>query len=91
MPGVLREHRGKQVPRLPAKRKNQTFYTMREGSLLLHMDSGETVLVNTVDYNISKYSERDYTRGLLSQKLHYKIALPNLRNLVNIVRTKCRC
>ena len=52
------------------------------------MAAGETVLVNTVDYNISKYSERDYTRGLLSQKLHYKIALPNHRNLVKIVKDK---
>ena len=34
-----------------------------------NMAARETVLVNTVEHNISKYSERDYTRALLARKL----------------------
>ena len=49
------------------------------------MAAGETVLVNTVDYNISKYSEREYTRAILAQKLQQKIALPSHRYLVKVV------
>ena len=53
------------------------------------MAAGEgTVLLNTVDHNISKYSERDYTRALLAHKLQYKIALPSHRHLVIIVEDK---
>ena len=48
----------------------------------------ETVLVNSVYYNISKYSDRNYTRDLLAQNLQYKIALPSHRHLVNIVEDK---
>ena len=52
------------------------------------MSAGETVLVNTVDYNISKYSEREYTRAILAQKLQQKIALPSHRYLVKVVEDK---
>ena len=52
------------------------------------MAAGDTMLVNTVDYNISKYSKRDYTRDLLALKLQYKIALPSHRHLVKIVGDK---
>ena len=56
------------------------YYDMAEGE--------ETVLLNTVDHNKSKYCERDYTRDLLARKLHYKIALPSHRHLVKIVEDK---
>ena len=49
------------------------------------MAVGETVIVNTVYYNISKYSEREYARYLLARKIQYKIALPSHRHLVKIV------
>ena len=52
------------------------------------MAAGEMLLVNTVEFNTSKYSERDYTRALLSQKLQYKIAFPSHRHLVKIVEDK---
>ena len=52
------------------------------------MAAGETVLVNTVDYNASKYSKCEYTRALLSQKLQYRIALPSHRHLLKIVEDK---
>ena len=46
------------------------------------------VLFNTVHYNISKYSECDYTRYLLAQKLQYKIAFPIHRHPVKILKDK---
>ena len=52
------------------------------------MSAGETVLINTVDHNISKYSECDYTRTLLAQNLQYKIALPSHRHPVKIIENK---
>ena len=52
------------------------------------MAAGDTVLINNVDYNISKYSDRDYTRDLLAQKLQYKIYLPIDKHLVKIVENK---
>ena len=52
------------------------------------MAAGETVLVNTVDQNISKYSEHDYTRDLLAQNIQYKIALPIHRHLLKIIEDK---
>ena len=52
------------------------------------MAEGGTLLVSTIDYNISKYSECDYTRDLLAQNLQYKIALPSHRHLVQIVEDK---
>ena len=52
------------------------------------MAAGEMVIVNTVEYNTSKCSERDYTIVLLARKLQYKIALPSHRHLVKIVEDK---
>ena len=52
------------------------------------MDAGETVLLNNVDHNKSKYSKRDYNRALLESKPEYKIALPSHRHLVKIVGDK---
>ena len=46
------------------------------------------MLVNTVEYKTSKYSERNYTRALLVRKLQYKIALPSHRHLVKIIEDK---
>ena len=52
------------------------------------MAAGEMVLVNTVEHNIFKYSERDYTRALLARKLQYKISLPSHRHLVKTLEDK---
>ena len=52
------------------------------------MAAGETVFVNTVEFNTSKYSEREYTRNLLERKLQHKIALPIRTHLVKIVEDK---
>ena len=52
------------------------------------MAAGEMVLINSVDHNISKYSEHNYNRDLLARKLHYKIALPSHRHLVKTVEDK---
>ena len=52
------------------------------------MAVGDTVLLNTVDHNKSKYSKCDYTRDFLARKLQYKIALPSHRHLVKIVEDK---
>ena len=65
-----------------------SFTQYERGIFYFDMAAGETVLVNTVDYNISQYSERDYTRDLLARKLQYKIALPIHRHIVNIVEDK---
>ena len=47
-----------------------------------NMAAGETVILNTVDHNISKYYKREYTMDLLARKLKYKIALSSHRHLV---------
>ena len=52
------------------------------------MAAGETVLINTVDYDIYKYYKREYTRALLPRNLQYKIALPVHRHLVKIIEDK---
>ena len=49
--------------------KIRSFTKCKRGLFYSDMAAGETVLVNTVDHNISKYSERDYTRDLLVRKL----------------------
>ena len=65
------------------------YFTQCERVLFYsNMAAGDTVLTNTVDYNISKYSDRDYTRDLLAQKLQYKIYLPIDKHLVKIVENK---
>ena len=71
------------------KKGNIKSFTQCERCLFYSkMAAGETLIVNTVDYNISKYPERDYTRDLLTQKLQYKIDLPSHRHLVKIVEDK---
>ena len=52
------------------KGKIISFTQCEMGLFYSDMDAGETVLVNTVYYNISKYSKRNYTRYLLAQKQH---------------------
>ena len=64
------------------KGKSRSFTQCERGVFYSNMAVVETVLINTVDYNISKYSERDYTKDLHALKLHYKIALPSHRHLV---------
>ena len=49
--------------------KIRSFTKCERGLFYSDMSAGKTVLVNTVEHNISKYSERDYTRALLVQKL----------------------
>ena len=46
------------------------------------------MLVNTVEFNTSKYSECDYNKTLLAKKLQYIIALPSHRHLIKIVEDK---
>ena len=46
-----------------------SFTQCERGLLYSDMAAGETVLINTVDHNISKYSEHDYIMYLLAQKL----------------------
>ena len=70
------------------KGKIRSFTQCEWGLFYSVMAVGETVLVNTVDYNISKYSKRDCIRALLARKLQYKIALPRHRHLVKIVKDK---
>ena len=66
-------------------------FTQCERSLFYsNMAAGEMVLINSVDHNISKYSEHNYNRDLLARKLHYKIALPSHRHLVKIVEDKVK-
>ena len=52
------------------------------------MATGGGIILNNVDHNTYKYSERKYTRYLLARKLQYKIVLPGHRNLVKIVEEK---
>ena len=52
-------------------------------------DETATVLVNTVVYNQSKFSPRDYFKALDAKKLHSNIALPSHWSMQNIV-TSCR-
>ena len=70
------------------KEEVRSLTQCERGLFYSDMDVGETVLLNTVDYNISKYSEHDYTRALMERKLQYKIALPSHRHLVKIVEDK---
>ena len=64
--------------------KIRYFTKCEMGILYYDLAAGETVLLNTVDFSISKYSERNYTMALLSQKLQYKISLPIYRHLVKL-------
>jgi hypothetical protein len=45
-----------------------------------------TVLVNTVDDNKSRYTNRDYQRALLARKLQNTIGRPSTKSYVNIVK-----
>ena len=66
----------------------RSFTQCERGIFYSDMDAGEMILLNTVDHNKSKHSERDYTRDLLARKLQYKTALPSHRNLVKIEEDK---
>ena len=46
-----------------------------------------TVLVNTVDYNKSKYSSRDYSRAVNARKLQYIIGGPSYDHFRQILRS----
>ena len=66
----------------------RSFTQCERGLFYSDMAAGETLLLNTVDHNISKHSERNYTRALLARKIQYKIALPSHRYIVKIVEDK---
>ena len=70
------------------KVKSRSFAQYERVIFYSDMASGETVLINTVDCDISKYYEREYTRALLTRNLQYKIALPIHRHLVKIIEDK---
>ena len=53
----------------PSGGKIRSFTQCERGLFYSDMAAGETVLVNTVEQNISKCSERDYTIFLLARKL----------------------
>ena len=58
---------------------------------LLYSDmtySQEKVLINTVEDNRSRYSERDYYRALEERNLQYKISLTSHRQLLKVVENK---
>ena len=61
--------RGKKFLVLLPRGKIRYFTQCERGLFYSDMAVGETVLVNTVDYNIFKYSKHDYNRALLTQKL----------------------
>ena len=65
--------------------KIRSFTQCKRGLFYSDRAAGETVLLNTIEFNTSQYYERDYTRALLAQKLQYKTALPSHRHLVKIV------
>ena len=88
IPGVLRQPRKKNFLVYLPKGKPDLLHNARGVSYTPKWLQGRRCFVNTVDYNIYKYSERDYTRPLLAQKLQYKIALTSHRNLVKIVEDK---
>ena len=46
--------------------KIRSFTQCKRGLFYSDMAAGEMVIVNTVEYNTSKYSERDYTMVLLA-------------------------
>ena len=68
--------------------KIRSFTQYERGLFYPDMASWEKVLVNTVDYNTSKYFKQNYNRALLEQKLQYKIDLPSHRHLVKMVEEK---
>ena len=68
----------------------RSFTHCERGLFYSGMAVGETVILNTVDYNKYKYSEHEYTRVLLARKLQYKISLPRHRHLVKIVEDKVK-
>ena len=73
-----------------ARKKISSTYPEEEmGLFYSDITAGQgAVLLNIVDHNKSKCSERDYTRALLAHKLRYNIALPSHRHLVKIVEDK---
>ena len=52
------------------------------------IDAQATVLVNTEESNLSRYSERDYYRELDTRKIQYKVVLTSHRHLVKIAENK---
>ena len=46
------------------------------------------VLLNNVEHNNYKYSQRNHTRILLTRKLQYRIALPSHKHLVKDVENR---
>jgi NADPH-dependent 7-cyano-7-deazaguanine reductase QueF len=48
--------------------------------------SSGTVLVNTVDENKSRYTNRDYQRALIARKIQNTVRRPLTRNFMNIVK-----
>ena len=70
--------------------KIRSFTQYERGLFYPDMASWEKVLVNTVDYNISKYSKHNYTRDLLAPKLQYRISLPSHRHKVKCLEDKVK-
>ena len=67
----------------------RSFKQCKRGVFYSDMSVGQgTVILNTVDQNISKYYERNYTRTLLACKLQNKITLPGHIHLVEITEEK---
>jgi hypothetical protein len=46
------------------------------------------LVINTVDENKSRYSNRDYSRAVLARKLQKIIGWPSTRDYIKLVETK---
>ena len=51
-------------------------------------DARDTVLVNYVEDNCSRYSERDYSRELEARNMQHKVALSSHRHIIKFVENK---
>ena len=51
-------------------------------------DAQSKELVNTVENNLSRYSERDYSRSLEARKLQYKLLMPSHRHPIKNLDNK---
>ena len=65
--------------------KNGLYYLSSSALVTRETDHGE-MLVNTVEDNKSKYTNRDYSRAVLARKIQNIIGRPSTRSYIDMVK-----
>jgi hypothetical protein len=63
----------------------RSFLESRHGLYFMNTATTSTTLVNTVDKNKTRYTDRDYSQALLARKLQNIIGRPSVRSYLNVV------